>query len=197
MADAEWVEKKGVMVPTRYIKQVGTQVGSIAAGGATQYLPLVVGLRRAKEILLFNRPIPPQQAKEWGLVNEVVPYDQLDATVDKWAHDALNQFPGGIRSTREQLNFLPNLIWGSTMGLAKDTLTRNMGGVESYFGMVGFSQKRPVDHDSIRCAMADGADMENLFGPYIHKCPSCGVEGLPLDFDYCGFCAAKLETENV
>ncbi|MEJ2720713.1 MAG: enoyl-CoA hydratase/isomerase family protein, partial [bacterium] len=102
MADTDWVEKKGRKIPTRYIKQVGATVGSIAAGGATQYLPLVVGLRRAKEILLFNRPIPPQQCKEWGLVNEVVPYDELDDVVDKWAHDALNQFPGSIRSTREQ-----------------------------------------------------------------------------------------------
>jgi len=79
------------------------------------------------------------------------------------AHEALDQFPGGIRSTREQLNFLGNLVWGSTMGFAKDSLTRNMGGVESYFGMVGFAQKRPVDRDSIRRAMAEGADMEKPF----------------------------------
>jgi enoyl-CoA hydratase/carnithine racemase len=193
MADAEYIEKKGVKIPTRYIKQVGATVGSIAAGGATQYLPLVVGLRRAKEILLFNRPIPPHQCKEWGLVNEVVPYDELDGVVDQWAHDALNQFPGSIRSTREQLNFLGNLVWGSTMGFAKDALTRNMGGVESFFGMVGFVGKRPVDYDSIRRAMAEGADAESLFGPYTNTCPSCGIEGLPLDFEYCGFCAARLE----
>jgi len=195
MADTEWIEKGDRKIPTRYIKQVGAQVGSVAAGGATQYLPLVVGLRRAKEILLFNRPIPPQQCKEWGLVNEVVPYEELDATVEKWAHDALNQFPGEIRSTREQLNFFGNMVWGTSMGFAKDTLTRNMGGIESYFGMVGFAKKRPVDHDSIRRAMAEGADGELLFGPYVHTCPKCGCEGLPLEFDYCGLCAAKLETE--
>ena len=196
MADNEFIEKKGRKIPTRYIKQVGATVGSIAAGGATQYLPLVVGLRRAKEILLFNRPILPQQCKEWGLVNEVVPYDELDGIVDKWAHDALNQFPGSIRSTREQLNFLGNFVWGATMGFAKDTLTRNMGGIEAYFGMVGFSSKRPVDYDSIRRAMAAGADAESLYGPYTNTCPSCGREGLPQEFDYCGICAAKLEAEG-
>lgn len=195
MAETEYIEKKGRKIPTRYIKQVGAIVGSVAAGGATQYLPLVVGLRRAKEILLFNRPIPPQTCKEWGLVNEVVPYDELDGVVDEWAHDALNQFPGSIRSTREQLNFLPNLVWGSTLGFAKDTLVRNMGGIESYFGMVGFVGKRKVDYDSIRRAMEEGADAENLFGPYTNTCPECGIEGLPLDFEYCGFCAAKLNNE--
>lgn len=180
----------------RYIKQVGATVGSVAAGGATQYLPLVVGLRRAKEILLFNRPILPQQCKEWGLVNEVVPYDELDNTVDKWAHDALNQFPGSIRSTREQLNFFGNLVWGATMGFAKDILTRNMGGIEAYFGMTGFAQKRPVDYDSIRKAMAEGADGELLFGPYIHTCTKCGTEGIPLEFDFCGVCGTKLGDEK-
>lgn len=192
MADAEWIEKKGRKIPTRYIKQVGATVGSIAAGGATQYLPLVVGMRRAKEILLFNRPMPPQQCKEWGLVNEVVPYDELDATVEKWAKDALKQFPGSIRSTREQLNFFGNMVWGTSMGYAKDALTRNMGGIEAYFGMVGFAKKRPVDYDSIRKAAAEGADMESLFGPYTHTCPECGVEGLPLEFDWCGICGAEL-----
>jgi len=195
MADTEWKEKKGKKIPTRYIKQVGATVGSIAAGGATQYLPLVVGMRRAKEILLFNRPMLPQQCKEWGLVNEVVPYDELDDVVTQWAKDALNQFPGSIRSTREQLNFFGNMVWGATMGFAKDALTRNMGGIESYFGMVGFAHKRPVDYDSIRRAMAEGADAELLWGPYAHKCPNCGIEGIPLEFDYCGFCAAKLEGE--
>jgi enoyl-CoA hydratase/carnithine racemase len=195
MADTEWIEKKGAKIPTRYIKQVGATVGSIAAGGATQYLPLVVGLRRAKEILLFNRPIPPQQCKEWGLVNEVVPYDELDDAVHRWALDALNQFPGSIRSTREQLNFFGNMVWGTSMGFAKDALTRNMGGIESYFGMCGFINKRPVDYDSIRRAMAEGADGESLFGPYTHTCPGCGAEGIPLDFDYCGFCGAKLQVD--
>jgi len=196
MADTDFIEKKGRKIPTRYIKQVGATVGSVAAGGATQYLPLVVGLRRAKEILLFNRPMLPQQCKEWGLVNEVVPYDELDDVVSKWAHDALNHFPGSIRSTREQLNFLGNFVWGATMGFAKDTLTRNMGGIESYLGMVGFTGKRPVDYDSIRRAMAAGADGESLYGPYTNKCPACGLEGLPLEFEYCGACAAKIEASG-
>src|SRR3990170_4540230 len=55
------------------IKQVGTSVGSVAAGGSTQWLPLFVGERRARYILMTNRVIPAYQALEWGLVNEVVP----------------------------------------------------------------------------------------------------------------------------
>ena len=49
------------------IRQVGTRVGSVAAGGATQWLPIMVGDRRAREILFLNEPIPAKQAMEWGL----------------------------------------------------------------------------------------------------------------------------------
>ena len=54
-----------------YIRQVGTSVGSVACGGATQILPIVVGDRRAREILWFNEEIKPQKALEWGLVNQI------------------------------------------------------------------------------------------------------------------------------
>jgi hypothetical protein len=103
----------------------------------------VVGLRRTKEIRLFNKPIPPQRCKEWNLVNEAVPYDELDDVVEKWAHDALSQFSGSIRSPREQLHFFGSMVWGTSMGFAEDTLTGNIGGIRSYFGMCGFVGKRP------------------------------------------------------
>jgi enoyl-CoA hydratase/carnithine racemase len=56
-----------------YIKQVGASVGSVAAGGSTQWLPIFVGDRRARYILMTNRIIPPYQALDWGLVTEVAP----------------------------------------------------------------------------------------------------------------------------
>jgi enoyl-CoA hydratase/carnithine racemase len=61
-----------------YIKQVGTSVGSVAAGGSTQWLPIFVGDRRARYILMTNKIISPYQALEWGLVNEVVPSVKKD-----------------------------------------------------------------------------------------------------------------------
>ena len=47
-----------VMAQHAYLKQVGTQVGSVACGGATQWLPITVGDRRAREMLLLNEPDP-------------------------------------------------------------------------------------------------------------------------------------------
>lgn len=62
-----------VMAAHSYIRQVGTRVGSVAAGGATQWLPLMVGDRRAREILFLCDEIPPITCLQWGLVNKIVP----------------------------------------------------------------------------------------------------------------------------
>src|SRR5512138_1278450 len=64
------------------IRQIGNSRGSVAAGGATQWLPIVIGDRRAREMLWLNEPIPAQKALEWGLVNRVVPQGDLDGAVD-------------------------------------------------------------------------------------------------------------------
>ena len=58
-----------VMVDHAFIRHVGLQHGSVPAAGATQWLPLIVGDRRAREIILLCDEIPAAQALEWGLVN--------------------------------------------------------------------------------------------------------------------------------
>lgn len=48
-------------------------------GGSSWFLPRLVGMRRAKEMTLFNRVLTAAEALEWGLVSRVVPRDQLEA----------------------------------------------------------------------------------------------------------------------
>ena len=73
-----------VMVDTAFIRHVGLQHGSVPAGGATQWLQLMVGDRRAREIVFLCDEVPAAQAEEWGLVNCAVPESELDAAVDEW-----------------------------------------------------------------------------------------------------------------
>src|SRR3989337_2308129 len=55
------------------IRHVGPARGSVPAAGATQWLPLIVGERRAREILLLCEEIPARQALPWGLGHAVGP----------------------------------------------------------------------------------------------------------------------------
>ena len=71
-----------VMVDDAFIRHVGLEHGSVPAGGATQWLTLMVGERRAREIILLCEEIPARTAAEWGLVNWAVPAAELDDVVD-------------------------------------------------------------------------------------------------------------------
>ncbi|HMQ15658.1 MAG TPA: enoyl-CoA hydratase/isomerase family protein [Phycisphaerae bacterium] len=133
-----------------YIRQVGTARGSVPAGGATQWLPLIVGDRRAREILFLCEEIPASKALEWGLVNQVVPRDQLDQAVDAMCVKLVNKLPGCIRYTKQQLNFWRDFSWSMTIGHARDWLALNNLTFETQEGIAAFNEKRPVDYDRIR-----------------------------------------------
>ncbi len=133
-----------------YIRQVGTARGSVPAGGATQWLPLIVGDRRAREILFLCEEIPAARALEWGLVNRVVPRAKLDTTVDELCEKLIHKLPGCIRYTKQQLNFWRDLSWSLTIGHARDWLALNNLSAETREGIAAFNEKRPIDYDAIR-----------------------------------------------
>src|SRR5207248_1948546 len=93
-----------VMVDDAFIRHVGPEHGSVPAGGATQWLPIMVGDRRAREILMLCEQIPAAQAAEWGLVNYAVPRDQLDARVGELVEKLAAKLPQTMRYTKQQLN---------------------------------------------------------------------------------------------
>jgi 2-(1,2-epoxy-1,2-dihydrophenyl)acetyl-CoA isomerase len=63
-----------------------TKVGLVPDGSSSYFLARIVGLRRAKEMALLNPILSAEQAMKWGLVNRVVPDDQVLATALEIAH---------------------------------------------------------------------------------------------------------------
>jgi enoyl-CoA hydratase/carnithine racemase len=109
-----------------YIRQVGPARGSVPAGGATQWLPIIVGDRRAREILLLCEQISARQAVEWGLVNWAVPAPELDAKVDQVVEKLVAKLPQTVRYTKQQLNWWRDVSWHETVGHARDWLALSM-----------------------------------------------------------------------
>lgn len=132
------------------IRQVGAARGSVAAAGATQFLPLIVGDRRAREILFLCEEIPAARALEWGLVNQVVPRSQLDSAVDAMADKLIDKLPECIRYAKQQLNFWRDFSWHQTIGHARDWLSIHNRSEEVAEGMQAFVEKRPVDYARLR-----------------------------------------------
>ncbi len=181
-----------VMADDTYVGQVGTSVGSVAAGGATQWLPITVGDRRAREMLFLNPKIPAQKALEWGLVNRVVPRAELDTEVQTLVDGCLEKFPECTRYTKAQVNYWKEQAWHTTIGHARDWLSTHFTTVEPYEGMQAFVEKRKVDFKGMRQRAADGGSTEFLWGPYTQRCEACGAKGIPDEFTFCGKCGASL-----
>ncbi|HEY5729055.1 MAG TPA: enoyl-CoA hydratase-related protein [Anaerolineales bacterium] len=211
-----------VIAEHAYIKQVGTSVGSVAAGGSTQWLSIFVGDRRARYILMTNRIIPPYQALEWGLVNQVVPsvkkdgefiehatkeqiskaqkgddgysidLSKLDEAVEELAQEIVDKFPECMRYTKEQVNFWKNLSWHQTIGHARDWLSTHYTSWEPLEGMTAFVEKRAPRYRMLRERAAQGKSSEFIWGAYKKTCNSCGAKALPEEFTHCGVCGVEL-----
>jgi enoyl-CoA hydratase/carnithine racemase len=138
-----------------YIRQVGTSHGSVALAGATQFLPIIVGDRRAREILFLNEEIPAEKALEWGLVNYMVPRAELDATVDELVGKIAAKFPEKTRYTKQQLNFWRDLSWHQTIGHGRDWLAVHNTSPETWEGVRAFAAKRAPDYEKIRRQWAE------------------------------------------
>ena len=167
------------------LRHVGPSRGSVPAGGATQWMPLVVGDRRAREVLLLNQPVPARTALEWGWVNRVVPRAELDAAVDELCAELLAKMPEIVRATKAQLHFWKDLSWALTIRHAREWLAIHAGSAEVAEGLDSFRAKRPPDYERLRAAL-EGASTR------ARPCPSCGRSALPLEAEFCPYCGTKL-----
>ena len=91
--------------------QTGPIVGSFDGGFGTSYLARMVGQKKAREIWYLCRQYSAQEALEMGLVNVVVPLDQLEEEGVRWAREILQHSPTAIR-------FLKAAFLADTDGLA-------------------------------------------------------------------------------
>jgi enoyl-CoA hydratase/carnithine racemase len=131
-----------VMVDDTFIRHVGPEHGSVPAGGATQWLPIMVGERRAREIVLLCEEIPAKKAEDWGLVNRAVPSSELDAEVDRLVESLARKLPQTTRYARQHLNFWRDFAWHQTVNHARDWLALSMATEEPQQAIKKFLEKK-------------------------------------------------------
>jgi naphthoate synthase len=84
--------------------QTGPKVGSFDAGYGSATLARIIGQKKAREIWYLCRQYNAQEALEMGLVNKVVPVDQLEAEGVQWAQEILDKSPIAIRFLKAAMN---------------------------------------------------------------------------------------------
>ena len=83
---------------------IEVKLGTFPHGGATQRLPRLVGLSKAKELVLTGEFIDPEEALDCGLVHEVCDPDEVDERARAFADRLCENAPLGLRNAKRALN---------------------------------------------------------------------------------------------
>lgn len=126
-------------------RQVGPSMGSFDAGYGTWYLEDLVGKRRAKEIWFLNEKLTARQALEYGLINRVVPDDQLATATREMALAVANRGPFALASLKAAFGARHGGVGGLSR-LTQDLLLRTYLETEESHEMAeSFAARRAPD----------------------------------------------------
>ena len=84
--------------------QVGPKMGSVDPGFGTAFLARVVGEKKAREMWYMCRRYSAQEALQMGLVNTVVPAEELDAEVQRWCDEIMEKSPTALSIAKRSFN---------------------------------------------------------------------------------------------
>jgi 2-(1,2-epoxy-1,2-dihydrophenyl)acetyl-CoA isomerase len=130
---------------TAYFLLAFVNIGLSLDGGASALLPQAVGHARAFEIAYKGERIPAAKALDWGLVNEVVPADQLIDTVSTLAQRFAAGPPGSYAGIKRTINAAAYAEFEAQ--LERETVEQQERAESRDFaeGVIAFMQKRPAE----------------------------------------------------
>ncbi|MBX6391173.1 MAG: enoyl-CoA hydratase/isomerase family protein [Frankia sp.] len=129
--------------------QNGPRVGSFDAGFGTGLLARAIGEKRAREIWFLCRQYSAQQAHEWGLVNKVVPLDQLRKETRAWADEILRLSPTSLKVLKQSFN-TDTEHFAAIGQMAYSSLKLFGETAEAAEGITAFNEKRAPDFSPFR-----------------------------------------------
>jgi len=125
-------------------KQTDADVTSFDAGYGSAYLAKMVGQKKAREIFFLGRNYSAQEAYEMGMVNAVVPHDELEATAYQWAQEVLEKSPTSIKMLKFAMNLTDDGMVGQQV-FAGEATRLAYGSEEAKEGRNAFLEKRKPD----------------------------------------------------
>jgi len=122
-------------------KQTDVNVASIDGGFGSAYLARQVGQKRAREIFFLGRSYSAQEAYEMGMINAVVPHNELEQTAYQWAQEILSKSPTAIKMTKFAFNLIDDGLIGQQV-YAGEATRLIYGTDEAEEGRNAFLEKR-------------------------------------------------------
>ncbi len=125
-------------------KQTDADVTSFDGGYGSAYLAKMVGQKKAREIFFLGRNYSAQDAFEMGMVNAVIPHDELEDTAFEWAQEILAKSPTSIRMLKFAMNLTDDGMVGQQVFAGEATRLAYMT-EEAKEGRNAFLEKRKPD----------------------------------------------------
>jgi naphthoate synthase len=125
-------------------KQTDADVASFDAGYGSAYLARQVGQKFAREIFFLGAEYSAQRAYEMGVVNAVVPHEELEATGIAWGKEILAQSPQSVRMLKFAFNAVDDGLVGQQM-FAGEATRLAYGTDEAAEGRDSFLERRDPD----------------------------------------------------
>lgn len=125
-------------------KQTDADVASFDAGYGSAYLARQVGQKRAREIFFLGRSYTAQEAHEMGMVNAVVPHQDLEGVALEWAGEVASKSPTAQRMLKFAFNMIDDGLVGQQIFAGEATRLGYMTD-EAQEGRDSFLEKRDAD----------------------------------------------------
>ena len=119
-----------------------TRVGLSPDGGSSYYLPRLVGMRRAQELMFTNRVLSADEALEWGLINRVVPDDSLMESARELAEMFVTGAAGSNAAIKKLLMMTFNNGLETQLEIESEYIARCAGSEDGQEGICSFVEKR-------------------------------------------------------
>lgn len=127
-------------------KQTDVNVASVDGGFGSAYLARQVGQKRAREIFFLGRSYSAQEAYDMGMVNAVVPHEELEQTAYEWAQEILSKSPTATKMAKFAFNLIDDGLVGQQV-YAGEATRLIYGTDEAEEGRDAFLEKRKPDFD--------------------------------------------------
>ena len=118
------------------------RIGLTADGASTWYLPRLVGMRRAQEMFLLDRRLGADEACACGLVNRVVPADQVDAEAERVARRIAAGPTRAFGGVRRLLRRSQQSSLGEQLAAERDEIVDVAAGADTAEGIAAFAEHR-------------------------------------------------------
>ncbi|MDG1777055.1 MAG: 1,4-dihydroxy-2-naphthoyl-CoA synthase [Crocinitomicaceae bacterium] len=125
-------------------KQTDADVASFDGGFGSAYLARQVGQKRAREIFFLGFDYSAQEAYEMGMINKVVPHDELENTAYDWAQEIMTKSPTAIKMLKFGFNLIDDGLVGQQI-YAGEATRLAYGTEEAEEGRNAFLEKRKRD----------------------------------------------------